>query len=98
MGPNQYGQLEFQEGPKGKEGDVAAFRVQHWSPGMLTQLPAPTQPFGLHFQVSYPDLEQDKVRTTPENDLTDAGLKDSSSSSNSNRFSSSPQNTLPRRA
>src|SRR5262249_12623520 len=74
MGPNQWAQLEFHEGPNGKEGDIAAFRVQHWSPGMLAKLPAPTQPFGLTFWVSNTDLEQDKVREIPENDLTDAGL------------------------
>src|SRR5271168_782637 len=49
MGPNQHGQLEFRQGPKGKKGDVVAFRVQHWQPGMLAKLPAPTQPFGLNF-------------------------------------------------
>src|SRR5262245_59682865 len=74
MGPNQWGQLEFHLGPNGKAGEVAAFRVQHWSPGMLAKLPAPTQPFGLNFFAR--NTGQIEGIFDAGSNVTDAGLKE----------------------
>jgi hypothetical protein len=73
MSPNQWGQLEFHEGPNGQAGGLPAFRVQHCDPGMLAKLPAPNQPFGLTFFARNTGQQQGILDAG--SNVTDASLK-----------------------
>jgi hypothetical protein len=74
MSLNQWGQLEFHQGPIGQVGAVAAFRVQHCDPEMLAKLPAPNQPFGLTFFARNTGQQQGILDAG--SNVTDAGLKE----------------------
>jgi internalin A len=55
------GILEFRRGAAGKAGEVAAFSLRDWEPGVLGKLPPPGLPFAL---------------SLVETQMTDAGLKE----------------------
>jgi hypothetical protein len=83
MGPDEFGFLVFRSTQQAKAGDVPALRFDRWKPGVLGQLPAPANAFGLSVRQMTDEglkelvsLKQMQALDLSSAEVTDAGLKE----------------------
>src|SRR5262245_30309864 len=60
LGPREDGHYQFRTGEPARVGEVPGFRILQWKRGLLDDLPAPDQPFGL--SLGYSGVEADAPR------------------------------------